>query len=166
MTRTQREQRTQREWPILRVAILVGVSAVYGCSATPSDTVTASASSATSASSTCDPIPSGLFTPLQPQLGRYEVCATAESLSVVAKQWALDWKIETLDPLDAFGGAGAYDRSAVARLYGGRRAIVARGWLEQNGRFEALTLISPHPDAQVRELRPGTLIIRYLVSEP
>jgi hypothetical protein len=152
--------------PIKGMAIIVGVSAAYGCSAAPAETVTASASSATSAPSTCDPIPSGLFTPSHPQLGRYEVCATAESLTVVANQWAIDWKMDTLDPLDAFGTAGAYDRSAVARLYGGRRAVVARSWLQENGRFEALTLISPHPDAMLRALDPGTLIIRYIVSEP
>jgi hypothetical protein len=116
--------------------------------------------------STCNPFPAPLVTPPHPQLGRYEVCATVDPLTVVAKQWPIDWKMETLDPLDAFGAAGAYDRSAVARLYGGRRAIVARGWLQENGRFEALTLISPHPDAALRALNPGTLIIRYIVVEP
>jgi hypothetical protein len=118
------------------------------------------------ASAPCDPIPAALFTPSHPQLGRYDVCSTAEPLDLVARRWAREWHIEVLGPLDAFGAAGSYDRSAVARLYGGRRATVARTWIQENGRFESLTLISPYPDATLRELRAGTLIIRYIVSEP
>jgi hypothetical protein len=86
-------------------------------------------------------------------------------LEIVAKQWDRAWSIEALAPLDALGVAGSYDRSVVARLYGGRRATVARAWVEKDGRFEALTLVSPHPDRTLRELRPGTLVIRYVVFE-
>jgi hypothetical protein len=120
------------------------------------------ASFATLAPSECDPALTALFTPSRPQLGRYEVCTTPEPLAAVARP---GWKIEALAPLDAFGAAGPYDRAALTRLYGGRRATVARGWIRQDGRFESLTLISPHPNATLTDLRPGTLIIRYVVSE-
>ncbi len=101
-----------------------------------------------------------LFTPARPQLGRYEVCTTREPLTAVARP---EWLTETLPPLDAFGAAGAYDRAALSRLYGGRRVIVARGWTEEGNRFEALTLISPHPDATLTRLMPGTLVIRHVI---
>ena len=101
-----------------------------------------------------------LFTPARPQLGRYEVCTTREPLAAVARP---EWRIETVPPLDAFGAAGAYDRAALSRLYGGRRVTVARGWTEHGDRFESLTLISPHPDATLTRLMPGTLVIRHVI---
>jgi hypothetical protein len=73
------------------------------------------------------------------------------------------WKVELLAPLDAFGTAGAYDRSTVSRLYGGRRAMVARGWIHENGHIVSLTLVSPYPDATLTRLDPGTLIIRFII---
>ena len=108
----------------------------------------------------CDAALTALFTPARPQLGRYEVCATREPLTAVARP---EWRIETVPPLDAFGTAGAYDRAALSRLYGGRRVGVARGWTEQGDRFESLTLISPHPDATMTRLLPGTLVIRHVI---
>ena len=72
-------------------------------------------------------------------------------------------EIETVPPLDAFGAAGTYDRAALSRLFGGRRTTVARGWTEQGERFESITLISPHPDATLRRLVPGTLVIRHVI---
>ena len=108
----------------------------------------------------CDAVLAALFAPARPQLGRYEVCTTREPLTVLARP---GWLTETLPPLDAFGGAGAYDRAALSRLYGGRRVIVARGWIEEGHRFEALTLISPHPDATLTRLLPGTLVIRHVI---
>jgi hypothetical protein len=71
--------------------------------------------------------------------------------------------VEALAPLDAFGSGGLYDRAALARLYGSRRPSVARGWIDEAGRFESLTLISPHPDAGLTRLEPGTLIIRFIL---
>src|SRR5262245_59446068 len=79
---------------------------------------------------TCDPALTALFTPARPRLGHYEVCTTGESIETVAER---DWKIEALDPLEAFGSAGPYDRFAIARLYGGRRAWVAHGWRQTGG---------------------------------
>jgi hypothetical protein len=68
-----------------------------------------------------------------------------------------------MGPLDAFGSGGAYDRSAVSRLYGGRLASVARGWFRDGERFESVTFVSPYPDATLSRLLPGTLIIRFII---
>jgi len=108
----------------------------------------------------CNSALTTLFTPARPQLGRYEVFTTLEPLTAVARP---EWRIETVPPLDAFGAAGSYDRAALSRLYGGRRVSVARGWTEEGNRFESLTLISPHPDAALSRLMPGTLIIRHAI---
>jgi hypothetical protein len=109
-------------------------------------------------SQTCDPALTALFTPLHPRLGRYEVCTTSEPIEAVAER---EWTIEAVEPLDAFGTAGSYDRFAVTRLYRGRRARVAHGWRDENGRFESITLISPYPNAALDRLVEGTLIIRW-----
>jgi hypothetical protein len=111
---------------------------------------------------TCDERLTALFTPLRPQRGHYEVCTTARPLASVADP---AWPVEMVGPIDAFSPAGPYNRAAVARLYGGRRAAVARGWVEHDGRFEAITLISPYPNATLTALEPGTLVIRYFVLE-
>jgi hypothetical protein len=158
MRRTQRPPTTQRLPTTQSLSIAIVVAAGLAASCTDS----ASSSSSSASSQPCDPVLRALFTPVRPQLGRYEVCITPAPLDAVARP---DWKVEALDPLDAFGTAGLYDRAALARLYGGRRANVARGWIQQNGRFESLTLISPHPDATLSELGSGTLVIRYIVSE-
>jgi hypothetical protein len=109
-------------------------------------------------SQTCDPALTALFTPQRPLLGVYEVCTAAEPIEAVAES---GWKIENLEPLDAFGSAGSYDRFAVTRLYRGRRARVAHGWHQDGDRFESITLISPHPDPSLTRLVDGTLIIRF-----
>jgi hypothetical protein len=112
----------------------------------------------------CDPALTALFTPLRPILGRYEVCTTTDPLDRVAApapdapQYAPS---EMLEPLEAFGEAGPYDRAAVARLYAGTRVRVARGWIERGDRFESITLLSPHPDATLTQLRPGTMMIKW-----
>src|SRR5262245_31431208 len=111
---------------------------------------------------TCEPALTALFTPEKPRLGYYEVCTTDEPIESAADR---EWKIEALDPLDAFGTAGPYDRFAMSRLYGGRRARVARGWHESGGHFESITLISPYPDAEFKSLLPGTLIIRLVNAQ-
>ena len=110
----------------------------------------------------CDDRLTTLFTPLRPQRGRYEVCTTEQPLTSVAEP---GWAVELVAPLDAFGSAGPYNRAKVARLYGGQRAAVARGWVEHNGQFEAMTLISPYPDATLTRLESGTLVIRYFLVE-
>jgi hypothetical protein len=70
------------------------------------------------------------------------------------------WQPESQPALDAFGRAGRYDRSKLARLYGARRVDVARGPRVGDGRVvETWTLISPYPDPQLERLEPGTLML-------
>jgi len=107
----------------------------------------------------CDPALVPLFTPPHPRLGRYEVCALDEPLRPVN-----GGAIESLEALDAFGAAGTYDRSKLARLYLGRRVQVARGWNRVGGRFESITRLSPYPDATLTHLLSGTLEIRWTVD--
>jgi hypothetical protein len=112
----------------------------------------------------CDPALTALFTPARPSIGRYQICTTAEPLEMVAAQSADQphyGPSEMLDPLDAFGAAGSYNRAALARLYAGKRVRVARGWMEYADRFESITLLSPYPDATLTRLLPGTMIIRW-----
>jgi hypothetical protein len=112
----------------------------------------------------CDPALTALFTPLHSNLGRYEVCTTADPLDRVAvpgPDGPHYGPSEMLEPLEAFGTAGPYDRAAVARLYGGKRIRVARGWIERGDRFESITLLSPYPDATLTRLIPGTMVITW-----
>jgi hypothetical protein len=107
----------------------------------------------------CDPALTALFTPRHPQLGRYEVCTTEQPIENAV---AAGSPIESTEPLDAFGTAGDYDRSKLARLYGGKRARVARQWTQQGDAFESVTFISPYPDATLTHLLPGTMLIRWM----
>jgi hypothetical protein len=109
--------------------------------------------------SNCDAVWRALFTPPHPVLGRYEACLDARPLSDIAGS---GWTVETANPLDAFGHAGSYDRSALARLYGGLLPTVARRWRQTPDSFESLTLIFPSPDATVTRLVPATLVIRWI----
>ena len=96
-------------------------------------------------------------------MGQYEVCTRPEPLEEAIAERGADGthfgEIEALEPLEAFGGAGAYNRFAVARLYGGIRVRVVRGWRVSADRFESVTLLSPYPDAAFRHLNPGTMTI-------
>ena len=65
---------------------------------------------------------------------------------------------------DAPGTPVVVDHVAVARLYGGRRPTVARGWTTENGQFLSITLVSPYPNRELTALEPGTLIIRYFIT--
>jgi hypothetical protein len=108
----------------------------------------------------CDPAFSRLFAPSRPLVGRYEICASPGPIDALIKP---NWVVERVPPLEAFGMAGAYDRSRMARLYGAQRATVARSWSEEQGRFESLTLISPYPDPTLTRLETGTLIVRFII---
>ncbi|HKB13067.1 MAG TPA: hypothetical protein VKD69_20525, partial [Vicinamibacterales bacterium] len=68
------------------------------------------------------------------------------------------------EPLDAFGSAGAYDRSKLARLYGGTRVHVARMWSGTARDLTSTTRLSPYPDPTLTRLIPGTLEIRFSVT--
>jgi hypothetical protein len=109
----------------------------------------------------CDPVLTALFTPPNPHVGHYQICTTDGRIDEVAEA---GWTIESLDPQDAFGRAGLYDRGALARLYGGRRPRVARGWRQQGDRFESVTLISPYPEASLSHLNGGTMMIVFSVN--
>ena len=105
----------------------------------------------------CDPALVSLFTPAHPRLGRYEVCASDAPLQPVN-----GGDIEAVEALDAFGTAGSYDRSKLARLYGGTRVRVARGWTRAGDTVESITRLSPYPDPTLTHLLPGTLEIRFI----
>jgi hypothetical protein len=72
--------------------------------------------------------------------------------------------VTAVDPLDAFGTAGPYDRSAVSRLYGSRRALVVRGWTQDARGLTSWTYVSPYPDSSLTRLLPGTLVIQYTLE--
>jgi hypothetical protein len=115
----------------------------------------------------CDPALTALFTPARPSIGHYQICPTDQPLEAVAAQ-SVDGThyspTELLEPLDAFGAAGSYDRAALTRLYGGQRVRVAHGWVEYADRFESVTLLSPYPDATLTRLLPGTMVITWTLS--
>lgn len=104
---------------------------------------------------TCDSALTALFTPLRPQLGRYEVCTTDRPLEGDA---------DALEALDAFGAAGLYDRAALQQLYGGARVRVQRGWSATPTEFVSTTRLSPYPDASLTHLMPGTMEIRWTLK--
>ncbi len=115
----------------------------------------------------CSPSLAALFAPAHPQAGRYEICgesASIDALVAAGRAEGLHYgNVEPSDPLDALGAAGDYDRSKVARLYGGSRPTVARGWRQDGSHFESITLVSPYPDASLTRLVPGTLVIRWII---
>lgn len=122
-----------------------------------------------------------LFTPPKAPAGAYETFVSNEPIAVVTERcrsasWLLGglrrsfaavtertaepFMIRRLLPLDAFGGAGPYDRGKLARLYGGRRVAVARGPIVRQGRtIASVTLFSPYPDARLERLQEGTMAI-------
>ena len=108
-----------------------------------------------------------LFTPPHPQKGQYAVCAVAESIDDLVSTGQTDGMhygaIEALEALEAFGGAGPYDRGALATLFGGTRVRVARGWVDGPHAHESVTLLSPYPDPTLTRLVPGTMAIRWKI---
>ena len=110
-----------------------------------------------------------LFTPLRAHTGSYRAYVSPSDVSDVIRQLENDplllhppgaWTPTALLSSEAFGLSGSYDRAKLARLYGGRRALVARGPRGGGGRpTEAWTLISPYPDRNLERLEPGTLLI-------
>ena len=110
-----------------------------------------------------------LFAPDGPRSTAYTMRISEASLEAVLRQLEGDqallrtpgaWDVRELAPTDAFGTAGAYNRSKVVRLYGGGRARVSRGARTENGRVvESWTLISPYPDSTLQRLEGGTLLV-------
>jgi len=112
----------------------------------------------------CDPALKALFTPRHPQIGRFEVCTTVQPLADSLLEGFLWAPIEQLEPLDAFGTSGEYERARLAQLYGGRRVAVLRGWRTTDAGIESATLLSPYPDASLARLQAGTMLIRWFAS--
>ena len=114
-----------------------------------------------------------MFTPRTVPPGTYRVYVTAARMEEVVAQFRAGvssppvegaWSVQTMDPLDAYGDAGLYDRAKVARLYVGVRARVARGPIVENGLTVAsITLVSPYPDPSLARLEPGTLIVEFWI---
>ncbi len=75
------------------------------------------------------------------------------------------WAIRQADPIEAFGEAGIYDRSRLARLFAGKPAHILRAPIERDGRVVAsVTLISPCPDRELSRLSPTTIAILFDVA--
>ena len=110
-----------------------------------------------------------LFAPVGGRAAAYRIVTSPGDLSTTLRQLEADdslvrvpgaWQARAALPLDAFGLAGSYDRSALARVYGARQPLVARGARMENGRaIESWTLISPYPDTALQSLANGTLLI-------
>jgi hypothetical protein len=114
-----------------------------------------------------------LFTPRHVPEGTYQVTVLKEGIEQAVRRVGEAmppgfrmgkapgaWRAQSLDPLEAFGRAGTYDRARLAQLYWGRPVSVVRGPIEHDGRVEAaLTLVSPYPDPTLTRLEPGTLAI-------
>jgi len=117
-----------------------------------------------------------LFTPRHAAPGAYEVVVldgTIERARAVVAAAAEPAAAEgrpgpspvlEMDPLMAFGEAGTYEKTTVARLYAGRKAKVVRIPVERDGRtVAAVTLVSPYPDATLSRLVEGTMgIVLYI----
>jgi hypothetical protein len=110
-----------------------------------------------------------LFAPPRAHADAYQAYVSPLDLATILRQLERDpsllhppgaWTPTALLPSDAFGQTGSYERSKMARLYGARRATVARGPRGAAGRpIQAWTLISPYPDKNLERLEPGTLLI-------
>jgi hypothetical protein len=109
-----------------------------------------------------------LFTPPRAPAGAYAAYATGRALEAVLDEVRRNpefttpgaWQVHTLIPFDAFGESGRYDRWKVARLYGARRARVARAPRVEDGQVrEVWTMVSPYPGATLDRLEQGTLLL-------
>jgi hypothetical protein len=117
-----------------------------------------------------------LFTPLRAHTGSYRAYVSPRNMGDVLRQLENDplrlrppgaWTPAALLPSEAFGLSGSYDRAKLARLYGARRALAARGPRGADGRpTQAWTLISPYPDQNLERLEAGTLLIVLNLISP
>lgn len=119
-----------------------------------------------------------LFTPRAAPVGMYEVLVLDTGIEAARRAvWEAArpggsapespeaWPVRELDPLEAFGEAGTYPRTTVARLYTGTRTRIVRAPVERAGRtVAAVTLISPYPDPSLTHLAQGTMVIVVRIS--
>ena len=117
-----------------------------------------------------------LFAPVGERAGWYRAYVAPEGLDDVLRRLSRDarllhppgaWTPTALLPLDAFGLTGRYDRNKLTRVYGARRARVARGPFGIDGHpDQAWTLVSPYPDPDLAHLQPGTLLLTLDLARP
>jgi hypothetical protein len=101
-----------------------------------------------------------LFTPPRVPDGTYRTYVSPRPIDAVLAGMEAGIDARPLVAFEAFGQSGGYDRWKLARLYGAKRAYVARLPRIENGRVvEAWTLISPYPGPTLERLEPGTLLI-------
>lgn len=101
-----------------------------------------------------------LFTPRSAPDGTYETFVSPQPIDELLGEIGAGVDVQALVALEAFGQSGGYNRWKLARLYGAKRARVARFPRLVNGVVvEAWTLISPYPDPSLERLEPGTLLI-------
>ena len=110
-----------------------------------------------------------LFAPVGGRGAAYRIFVSPDDLETTLRRLETDeslvrapgaWQPRPALPADAFGQAGRYSRSGLARVYGARQPQVARGARMENGRVvESWTLIAPYPDTALRELEAGTLLV-------
>ena len=114
-----------------------------------------------------------LFTPARAHAGAYQAYATSRDLDQVLREVRQDkgfttpgaWQVQALIPSDAFGESGGYNRWKVARLYGARRARVARAPRLEHGQVvEMWMAVSPYPAVRLDRLEEGTLLLILRVS--
>lgn len=110
------------------------------------------------------PLHRPLFTPRHVPEGTYRTYVSTRPIEEVVRDLRTEMP-GSFEPRpviagDAFGQSGGYNRWKLARLYGARRAQVARGPRMDKGHVvEAWTFISPYPDPNLERLEPGTLLI-------
>ena len=110
-----------------------------------------------------------LFAPVGARAAAYRIFVTTLPIDTLLGRLAQDpsllhppgaWVPAPVLPADAFGQTGSYDRSRLARLYGARRPLVARGPRGAGDRTEeAWTLVSPYPNRDLTRLESGTMLI-------
>jgi hypothetical protein len=117
-----------------------------------------------------------LFAPFGTRAAAYRIFVTASPIDALLGRLTQDpsllhppgaWVPAPVLPADAFGQTGRYDRSRLARVYGARRPVVARGPRGAAGRpMEAWTLVSPYPSLDLTRLEPGTMLIVVDLESP
>lgn len=122
---------------------------------------------------TASPAHTRFFAP-PARVAQFQFARTDQPIELVAQfyrdRWPpLDprsWKLERVAAGDAFDGAALFDRARLARLYSGRNPRIARGPITTEGGGTAVVLLmSPYPEADLRALNRGTLIMTVAATD-